>query len=171
MAFVNQITLPQEILDRIDRVLEYHESTKLTYDSVRTDPLTVDPAKQPYEFRVFEMRPKMPLPTGLLDIAVPTIDLMMQGLEALPPSQVGPPQDLKTLATWLHFANGVASKRRTVTQTVFTRTVASDGGDISRRDVRRGVCSRGAFQRTTITTARVSLHYASSATGLRRWRG
>jgi len=128
MAFVNQITLPQEILDRIDRVLDYHQSTKLTFDSVRADPLTVDPSKQPYEFRVFDMRPKTPLPTGLLDIAVPTIDLMMQGLEALPPSQIGPPQDLKTLATWLHFANGVASKRRTVTQTVFTRTVASDAG-------------------------------------------
>ncbi len=128
MPIVNQITLPQEILDRIDRVLEYHESAKLTYDSVRANPLHIDPAKQPYEFRVFDMRPKVPLPTGLLDIAVPTIDLMMQGLEALPPSQVGPPQDLKTLATWLHFANGVASKRRTVTQTVFTRTVASDAG-------------------------------------------
>ena len=53
---------------------------------------------------------------------------MTNGLEALPPSQVGPPQDLKSLATWLHFANGIASKRRTVTQTVFTRTLASDGG-------------------------------------------
>ena len=128
MPIVNQITLPQDVLDRVERVLEYHESTKHTYDSVRADPIKPDPQNQPYEFRVFEERPKIPLPTGLLDLPVPTIELMTNGLEALPPSQVGPPQDLRSLATWLHFANGIASKRRTVTQTVFTRTLASDGG-------------------------------------------
>lgn len=126
MAIVNPITLPQEILDRVNRVLEYHESTKHTYKSVRAEPITFDPYKQPYEFRVFEQLPKIPLPANLHDLPVPTIDLMTQGLEALPPSLVGPPQDLKTLASWLHFANGIASKKRTVTQTVFSRTLASD---------------------------------------------
>jgi SagB-type dehydrogenase family enzyme len=123
---VNLITLPQEILERVARVLEYHESTKHTYQSARAEPINLDPATQPYEFRVFEMRPKIPLPSGLLDLPGATISLMANGLDALAPSQVGPPQDLKTLATWLHYSNSIANKRRTVTQTVFTRTCASD---------------------------------------------
>jgi SagB-type dehydrogenase family enzyme len=126
MPLTNVITLPQEILDRVERALDYHQSTKHTFDSVRAEPQNPDPLNQPYEFRVFEMRPKVPLPVGLLDLPVATISLMAQGLDALPASMVGPPQDLKTLATWLHFANGIASKRRTVTQTIFTRTCASD---------------------------------------------
>jgi SagB-type dehydrogenase family enzyme len=126
MPLTNVITLPQEILDRVERALEYHQSTKHTFDTVRAEPLNLDHSNQPYEFRVFEMRPKLPLPVGLLDLPVATISLMGQGLDALPPGVVGPPQDLKTLATWLHFANGIASKRRTVTQTIFTRTCASD---------------------------------------------
>jgi len=126
MPVQNVITLPQEILQRVERVLEYHQSTKATFDTVRAESQKPDPATQPYEFRVFEMRPKVPLPAGLLDVPVATLSLMAQGLDALPPALVGPPQDLKTLATWLHFANGIASKRRTVMQTVFTRTCASD---------------------------------------------
>ena len=54
MPIVNQITLPQDVLDRVERVLEYHESTKHTYDSkCRADPIKPDPQNQPYEISRF----------------------------------------------------------------------------------------------------------------------
>jgi SagB-type dehydrogenase family enzyme len=127
MAVVNLITLPQDVLDRVGRVLDYHADTKNTHESVRASPHRPEPATQPYEFRVFEMLPRTPLPTGLLDLPAGTLALMEQGLGALPESQVSPPQDLKSVSTWLHFADGIAQRRRTVMSTTFTRTVASDG--------------------------------------------
>jgi SagB-type dehydrogenase family enzyme len=139
MPNVNTITLPQDVLDRVERVLEYHASTKMTLEPARHDahgashgvshgaPHRADPASQPYEFRIFENLTSQPLPSGLLDLPVKTLSLMESGLSALPESQVTPPQDLKRLATWLHFADGIANRRRTVTATTFTRTTASDG--------------------------------------------
>jgi hypothetical protein len=128
MGFVNQITLPQDVLDRVERVLEYHNSTKHTHAEVHTDPHKPDPANKPYEFRIFEQIPALPLPPGLLDLPVRALGLMEHGFAALPGNAPEPPaQDLKTLGTWLHFADGIASRKRLVTQTVFTRTCASDG--------------------------------------------
>jgi SagB-type dehydrogenase family enzyme len=128
MSFVNQITLPQDVLDRVARVLEYHESTKHTPQQVHMDPHKPDPANKPFEFRIFEQIPAMPLPQGLLELPVKTLSLMEHGFAALPGgAPEPPPQDLKTLGTWLHFADGIASRKRLVTQTVFTRTCYSDG--------------------------------------------
>ena len=128
MSFVNQITLPQDVLDRVARVLEYHDSTKHTPEEVHANPHKPDPDNKPYEFRIFEHIPALPLPSGLLDLPVHALGLMEHGFAALPGSAPEPPaQDLKTLGTWLHFADGIASRKRLVTQTVFTRTCASDG--------------------------------------------
>src|SRR5688572_13321096 len=128
MSFVNQITLPQDVLDRVARVLEYHESTKHTHAEVHTNPHKPDPNNKPYEFRIFEQIPALPLPSGLLDLPVRTLSLMEHGFAALPGNAPEPPaQDLKTLGTWLHFADGIASRKRLITQTVFTRTCFSDG--------------------------------------------
>ena len=128
MSFVNQITLPQDVLDRVARVLEYHEGTKHTPQAVRDEPHKPDPDNKPYEFRIFENLPAIALPTGLLDLPVRTLSLMEHGFAALPGGAPEPPaQDLKTLATWLQFADGIAGRKRLVTQTLFTRTCASDG--------------------------------------------
>src|SRR4051812_13978222 len=104
MAVTNQITLPPDILARVARVQEYHDSTRLTPESLRDEPIHPDPAHKPFEFRIFENSPSEAMPSGLLDWNVPTLSLMHKGLEAAPLAQIGPPQDLRTLATWLHFA-------------------------------------------------------------------
>ncbi|MGB7156942.1 MAG: SagB/ThcOx family dehydrogenase [Tepidisphaeraceae bacterium] len=105
--------LPQEILERCRRVYEYHHATKHTHESVRLHPVQLDPATQPSPYRVFEQCPKVPLPTGIMDVSVPTISLLEVGFEALPDSQLNPPQTLKTLATWLYLANGQTIKQQT----------------------------------------------------------
>ena len=41
------MTLPQDIADRVDRVLEYHANTKHTYESVRQPGQTLNIASRP----------------------------------------------------------------------------------------------------------------------------
>src|SRR5688500_17237907 len=91
MSFVNQITLPQDVLDRVARVLDYHNSTKHTHDEVHQDPHKPDPLTKPYEFRIFEQIPATPLPQGLLDLPTKTLSLMEHGFAALPGGAPDPP--------------------------------------------------------------------------------
>ncbi|MGH7215000.1 MAG: SagB family peptide dehydrogenase [Tepidisphaeraceae bacterium] len=98
-------TLPRDILDRVQRVLDYHQSSKLTYDSHHAQPVP-KLGLRPKVYRLFESAPKVPLPTKLLDAPVPTMTLLETGLATLPDSQLRPPQTLRTLATWLYMAYG-----------------------------------------------------------------
>ena len=104
--------MPREILDRIDRVAEYHRASKHTYHSVRTNPHKPDLANQPSPFRVFPDCPKVDLPTDRLQADAPALAVLADGLGGLPPERLHPPQDLRTLASWLHLANGITGERR-----------------------------------------------------------
>jgi SagB-type dehydrogenase family enzyme len=121
------IALPKDILERVDRILDYHRVSKHTPASVgRLKPQT-DPAAQPSPVRVFPGLPKVALPTHILDIPVPAVEVVREGLPALPPSHVRPPQDLKTIATWLYMAYGVAIERSVQGLRFYLRTCPSAG--------------------------------------------
>lgn len=109
--------LPRQILERIDRVLEYHRATARTEASLRASGAT-DAANQPSPYRVFPEALKIPLPTKLLDAAAPAIGVLTDGVATLPESQIGPPANLRTIATWLHLAAG-----RTVEQPVGAKKI------------------------------------------------
>lgn len=106
------VTLPREILERAERVLAFHRASNHTHDSVRALSARMELSSQPSPHRVFPGLPKVLLPTGLLDIPVAALALMRDGLGALPESHIAPPQDLKTLATWLFMAYGVNVERK-----------------------------------------------------------
>lgn len=116
------MNFPREILDRVERVRDYHDSTKLS-DSAQAG-RSGGPA--PEVFRVFDGYPKTRLPTNLLGVAVPAITLLLEGLEAVPDSQVQPPQDLRTLATWLYLGGG-AVRRLSRIPDRWQRAYPSDG--------------------------------------------
>lgn len=121
------VELSKDISERVDRVLEYHRATKHTAQSVpRLKPQT-DPAAQPVTVRTYSCLPKVSLPTGILDIAVPALALIREGLSALPDSHIRPPQDLKTLATWLYMAYGITTERRYENHRYSLRTCPSAG--------------------------------------------
>jgi SagB-type dehydrogenase family enzyme len=105
------IALPKDILERVERVLDYHRVSKHSFQSVAALKPQTDPSQQPASVLTFADLPKISLPTGLLDLTVPAMWLMREGLGALPESHVRPPQDLKTIASWMHMAYGVTSKR------------------------------------------------------------
>ncbi|MDB5332231.1 MAG: hypothetical protein JWP03_3382 [Phycisphaerales bacterium] len=119
--------LPREILDRVARVMDYHRASKLSPESVRANPPVLDQATKPDTYRRFGDAPRVALPTHLLDAAVPMLSILSEGIGAVPESQLQPPQNLKTLATWLYFANGLV-QRPSNPAVVPPRTCPSSGG-------------------------------------------
>jgi len=98
------MTLPRDIIDRVDRVIEYHQASKYIDGSYQPP---TDLGNRPPAFRSFDDLPKTSLPTTLLDAPVSTLSVLHEGLEAVPPSLQHPPQNLKTLASWLHLGAGL----------------------------------------------------------------
>src|SRR5688500_2829038 len=119
--------LPRNIVERIQRISDYHRSTKYTYESVRSGPFSLDYANKPSPYRTFDACEKVALSTRLLDVGVDTLAVMEQGLDALPDSQLRPPQDLKTLSTWLYLADGRTHRIETERGHVWRRSCASNG--------------------------------------------
>src|SRR5205814_886465 len=102
-------SLPRDILDRVERVLDYHQKTKQTPATapLRKGGSTGEMSRATFAHRVFDELPKVALPTSLLDASSGTLEVLRSGLEAVPDSVTLPPQDLKTLASWLYFAYGL----------------------------------------------------------------
>lgn len=115
---------PSEIASRIESVCAFHETTKA--------PIPAGPAsaaeERAHRFRVFGEQPRIVLPTHLLDLPVGTLKLMSMGRAALPESLATPPQNLQTLATWLHMAAGITGKVTDAHGTHILRAYPSAGG-------------------------------------------
>jgi SagB-type dehydrogenase family enzyme len=103
------MAFPRSILDRIESVHAYHQSSKLHYGNVPA----AGHGAPPTPYLDFPDQPRAKLPTTLLDEPLGVLDVLDSSIGALPDSYLSPPQDLKTLATWLHMAAGVVGRRRT----------------------------------------------------------
>jgi SagB-type dehydrogenase family enzyme len=123
------LNLSREILDRVERVHDYHDASKHTYDAVQAAlaNTSFDFAARPNPYRVFNGFPKVALPTSILDVAVPAIQLLADGLGAVPASQLQPPQNLKTLATWLYLADGITIEKGVGSRKFSLRSCPSSG--------------------------------------------
>src|SRR6185369_11923358 len=121
------MTLPQDILTRVERVLEYHRASKIDSNQPGRAP-NANPAARPATHRTFGAASKVPLLTTLLDASIPAISVLENGREALPDSQLSPPQDLKTLSTWLFMSDGMIPIRRDKKVIGFERTCPSMTG-------------------------------------------
>ena len=91
--------LSREILERIDRVHDYHQASKHTYAQVQAaqQNWALDWDNKPSPYRTFADFPRTPLPTTIIDASVPTLDLLTVGGGAWQESHVQPPKNLKTL--------------------------------------------------------------------------
>ena len=95
---------------------------------MRANPTVLDPTTKPTPYRCFEGWPSIALPTKLLDAPVPAVPLLSEGLGGVPDSHLHPPQDLRTLASWLFLADGLAAKSDVNANTQWLRTCPSSGG-------------------------------------------
>jgi SagB-type dehydrogenase family enzyme len=123
------VALSREILERIDRVRDYHKASKYTYEQVQAAQQTIalDWDNKPNPYRIFPEYPKTPLPNTILDASVPTLQLLADGLGAVPASQLQPPQNLKTLASWLYLANGITIEKGVGSRRYSLRSCPSSG--------------------------------------------
>jgi SagB-type dehydrogenase family enzyme len=121
--------MPREILDRIQRVREYHESSKHTYASVRTNQHALDWSTQPSPFRIFREHPKVDLPRELNlpdPLALAVLSEGVSGARAGGEQPVAnTPQSLMTLARWLHLACGITGEVRGGDRKVYLRSCPS----------------------------------------------
>ena len=101
--------LPQRILERVDRVYAHHRASKLHYTG---RPLSPESAEPPEAHARFPGLATVSLPTVLLDAPQGTLAVMASALDALPDSFIGPPQTLKTLASWLFLADGMIAREQ-----------------------------------------------------------
>jgi SagB-type dehydrogenase family enzyme len=106
---------PRHILERVERLFSYHQRSKLMAMGPRVG-APPHPDYKPAAFRVFANAPKVPLPTTLLDAPTAMLSLLSAGQDAVPDSLRAPPQDLKTLASWLYYAAG--ETKRTIGRAV-----------------------------------------------------
>ena len=118
--------LPPEVMARVDRIIAYHDASKLVRGQ-SPDPRLGDAALRPSPYRIFMGLPQVVLPTHLLDEAVETLRLMSDGLEVLPQSLTNPPHDLKTLASWLYMAAGLTCRSQQAGQVHWLRATPSAG--------------------------------------------
>jgi SagB-type dehydrogenase family enzyme len=119
--------LPADILARVERVLAYHRASKYDPRQPKDQPLAV-PGTRPITYRIYDRAPKVSLSTTLLDASVAAIAVMERGREALPDSQLSPPQDLKTLSTWLFMSYGMIPIYRQNKIVGYERTCPSSAG-------------------------------------------
>lgn len=126
-AAAQPASLSKDVLERVERVLDFHRTSKLSYAGVRQHPHNLDWANRPSPFRVFSGQRRVQLPTTVLDIPSPSLRILFDGINALPESHQAPPQDLKTLGSWLFFANGITSEKKFGQVKYWLRSVPSAG--------------------------------------------
>jgi SagB-type dehydrogenase family enzyme len=135
----------------------YHEATKHSYRSIRTDPRLLDWANQPLPIKIYTSLDLIPLPRDFRKTGVPALRAIAENTapdNALP--------DLQTLSQLLYYSAGI-TRRRTF-----------PGGEIH---FRAAACT-GALYEVELYLACGSLpdldagvyHYSPSEFGLRRLR-
>ena len=108
-------------------MLAYHRASRYVAGQPKYQP-QADADARPIIHRIYEHAPKVPLSTTLLDAPVAAIAIMENGRDAMPDSQLSPPQDLKTLSTWLFMSDGMIPVRRQNKIVGYERTCPSAAG-------------------------------------------
>jgi SagB-type dehydrogenase family enzyme len=121
------VAWPQEILDRLQRIYDYHQSTKLS-SAVYHQRTPPDLINEPSVFLSFPDAPAIPRPKDLLSPGAGAFALLREGRKALPDTFIDPPRDLRTLASWLFLANGLTHQQRVGARLNWRRTLSSLGG-------------------------------------------
>ena len=100
----------------------YHNATKHSHRSVRTNPHFLDWANQPLPFKIYPKLELIPLPRKLLESGVPALRAVTEVAEcddALP--------DLQSLSELLYFSAGVTRRRNFAGSEIYFRAAACTG--------------------------------------------
>lgn len=101
----------------------YHELTKHSYTSVRSDGHVLDWANKPFPFKIYPDAAALSLPRGLELSMMPTLEAITHSA----PSSQPTPLDLEHLAALLFCAGGLTRRRRVGNESYHFRAAASAG--------------------------------------------
>ena len=101
---------------------DYHNATKHSRSSVRTNPHFLDWANQPLPFKIYPKLELIPLPRELRDIGVPALRAVTEVAKC---DNARP--DLQTLSELLYFSAGVTRRRTLPGGEIYFRAAACTG--------------------------------------------
>ncbi len=108
----------------LDAAWSYHNGTKHSYWSVRTNPHYLDWANQPSPFKIYPTLESLPLPRHFPQAALPALSAISQ-TKFEPKGDVMP--DLDRLAALLYFSAGITKRRAYPGGEIFYRAAACTG--------------------------------------------
>src|SRR5256885_16547578 len=103
---------------------KYHDLTKHSYSSIRTRPHQLDWDNKPSPFKVYIDIEPIPLPRGLLQSSMPTLEAIAS-TEVEPTSGIKP--SLNQLASILYYSAGVTKKKTYPGGELYFRAAACAG--------------------------------------------
>src|SRR6202165_2358890 len=101
----------------------YHEATKHSYTSVRTNPHFLDFANQPMPFKIYPALEPSRLPTEVRQTGIATLSAIAESISA----QTDAVPDLEAVAQLLHLSAGITRHRKYPGGEIFFRAAACTG--------------------------------------------
>jgi SagB-type dehydrogenase family enzyme len=106
-----------------EAALNYHEATKHSYISVRTNPHSLDFANQPLPFKIYPTLAPSVLPTEVRQTGVAALSAIAGSV----PSETAAALDLETVAQLLYLSAGITRQRKYPGGEIFFRAAACTG--------------------------------------------
>jgi SagB-type dehydrogenase family enzyme len=107
----------------IEAAWSYHNATKHSYASVRTNPHFLDWANQPFPFKVYTTLDPLPLPREVRQSGVAALSAMAESI----PSEASAVPDLEALAQLLYATAGITRHRKYPRGDIYFRAAANTG--------------------------------------------
>jgi SagB-type dehydrogenase family enzyme len=108
----------------VEAAWAYHNATKHSYQSVRSDPHWLDWENRPFAFKVYPALPPIELPRDLAPLSPPALEAVARGEV---PRSVPRTPEVRELATLLYYAGGVTRKRAYPGGEIYYRAAACTG--------------------------------------------
>jgi SagB-type dehydrogenase family enzyme len=106
-----------------EAALNYHEATKHSYSSIRTNPHFMDWSNQPLPFKIYPTLEPMPLPREVRQTGVSALSAIA---ESIPPQTSAAP-DLEAVAQLLYLSAGITRKKNYPGGELYFRAAACTG--------------------------------------------
>jgi SagB-type dehydrogenase family enzyme len=145
---------------------DYHEATKHSYTSVRTNPHFLDFGNQPLPFKIYPALEPSRMPAEVRQTGVAALSAIAGNLPAQTPVQTSIAPDLEAVAQLLYLSAGITRQRKYSGGEIYFRAAACTGAlyEVELYLVCGDVCGDLAHLQAGV------YHFAPAEFGLRRLR-
>ena len=111
------------MMDNPEAAWTYHEATKHSYSSIRSQPHFLDWSNQPLPFKIYPTLEPMPLPGEVRQSGIAALSAMAASI----PAETNAAPDLEALAQLLFLSAGITRKRKYPGGEIYFRAAACTG--------------------------------------------